>query len=235
MKKFRLKKSTYLYFISLAAMAGVIFAQQTSTTTFVNPLPEDKIIFLEINEINTDSLKYLGFEIKPLADWLLKKDRDGNKTVKQLLYDVNLLNKKESFLLIAYGVIYAGIRRCSPRMAKGYIFDSLPIVFDLRRIKMIPTEEAQIRFVSAIKIEKVYSDGTVEGNYEGDYFKLSVGEKYSKKIEKIIELSKNGNIIEKMKRFEKNWEKGIREKVKFGTTIEIINHGIIDKKNIEKY
>jgi hypothetical protein len=74
-----MKKSTYLYFIGLAAMVGVIFAQQTSTTTFVNPLPKDKFVFpnRQKKEVTLEKILFIEPKIGPqhLEDpnWI-KKD-----------------------------------------------------------------------------------------------------------------------------------------------------------------
>jgi len=245
-----MKKSTYLYFIGLVAMAGVIFAQQTSTTTFVNPLPKDKFVFLEIIENN--STRWEELPITKWTRWEINPFFYYHQTDKVLCLDRNYISQ-DTIIYFAYLTLWKDMpydrdyrrSRLINIESLPYIFkiprfqNGEPIIIDTKKEKGMFTIEDEEKFklipFDEIVIYEIKEDGTIKLNIENEIIFLKPKQTITKQWKKSIKLEKRFktlyevgylNWVEKAKK----WNKGKREII---TELKITNCGIIKKEKIE--
>jgi len=224
-KNFSLKIIT-IFFIIILVMLGFSYAQQTSTTTviqeneFVNPLPKDKFVFLEIKEETNQILMYHSRALPSEID-------------SKSFYVVNMSSGKgiifTNFNPIDNSEIYYGyvLKTNSLKIPGVVSINKLPCIVSFpdinneivnahknKEIFGFEAPEKIKRYPYKLILEKIYSNGTVKIKHGKEIITLPIDKEF-KNTKILNSYVMNGNE---------------KEPVKLSITIK--NDGFIDRKNI---
>jgi len=222
-KKFGLKIITIFCIISLA-MVGFSFAQQTSTTTvkkeFINPLPKDKFVFLEINEQIDTNAKWpppIKYEIVPPSYF-----KNGK------LY---ILNEEDIPMGNVFLVVFHYTSWSPAFMPRIYKISKLPFTIEFPLNLPFLNIKKDDWFGSSLIIKSINMEGVVEL----EYIKKGKNEKSILQKDKSWEKVLKENIWSPTMKYPMG---EVYKFHKFKVSLQVVDHGVLDKcynVNISKF